>query len=307
MTGIRTKGWRAPISRLRRWGTASLAGLAVLVSAVVVACSDHAVEPVGVSISPAASIGKLGPLTAASAGAYHNAFLDFSFPRVRQAMSQRADHALGCRVIAQAMRDFVVLHKLPVHPSAIGDAIAGGRCAGRRSTASNASFWLADDGITTPEFDAVVAEMEYAVEAGLPQSDIAALFDRKVAYARTYFPAMDADVIEAAASVGFSSVQYWEANYETQYALLKLELEAAYSRLPDGAIGPLAARTEPLHAPPQAPLLWRRAAGRVGLADLRGAVHGGISGARGGWQGALAGAVIEGGARSAGALLDELF
>jgi hypothetical protein len=307
MTGIRTKGWRPPIWRLRGWGTATLAAAAVIVSSALVACSDHAVEPVAVSGSPVASVAKLGPLTAASAGAYHNAFLEFSFPRMRQAMSQGANHARGCRVIAQAMRDFVVLHRLPVHPSAIGDAIAGGRCAGRRSTASNASFWLADDGITTPEFDAVVAEMEYAVEAGLPQSDIASLFNQKVAYARTYFPAMDADVIEAAASVGFSSVQYWEANYETQYALLKLELEAAYSRLPDGALGPMSARSGPLHTPPQAPLFWRRAAARVGLADLKGAVHGGITGARGGWQGALAGAVIEGGARSAGALLDEVF
>lgn len=307
MTGIRTKGWSASTARLRGWTSASLAAIAVLVSAAAVACSDQPVAPAAIDAPLGAVAAKLGPLSAANAGAYHNAFLDFSFPRVRRAISQGADHAQGCRVIAQAMRDFVVLNKLPVHPREIGDAIGGGRCAEGQADARKPRLWLADDGVTTPEFNAMIAEMEYAVDAGLPQSDIAALFDQKVAYARANFPPVDAEVIEAAASIGLSSVQYWEANYVTQSEQLLKELSTqVYSRLPDDAPRLSAQSAGQNYSAPNAPLFWRGALARIGVADLKGAVHGGIMGARGGWSGALAGAAIEGGARSAAALLAEV-
>ncbi len=115
-------------------------------------------------------------------------------------------------------------------------------------------------------------------------------------------------MIAAAASVGLSSVEYWNANYVPQYEALSTERESvAYNRLPGDALLLFRNGGHTRSAPPVARFSWRASAGRVGVADLKGAVHGGISGIRGGWSGVLAGAVIEGGGKSAGALLAELF
>jgi hypothetical protein len=267
----------------------------------MVACSEGPVDPAARPVAEASSASLArGPLTPATAGAYHNAFLDFSFPRVRAALASGGRHQAACRAIAQAMRDFVVEYRVKADPRGIGEEIAGARCtsASGRRPQPGGSFTLAGDGTTSAEFNAVAEEMAYAVEAGYSAADLSALFNQKVAYARANFPTEEADVIEAAASVGLSSIDYWNANYETQSAQLRAEMDAqTYARLPAGAR---------MLAPPDDVRLWRAAAARVGVADLKGAIHGGISGARGGWSGVLAGAVIEGGGKSAGALLAEL-
>ena len=287
-----------------------LAALALAVNGTIVACSGNPVEPDTTASELANEVRALGPLTIATAGEYHNAFLDYSFPRVRAALRSGGGEQAGCRAIAQAMREFVIAARIPADPHRIGDQIAGARCSqsGTRKPDPGGRFSLAVDGTPADGFDAVVAEMAYAVEAGYSVSALVGLFDQKVAYARANFPVEEADVIAAAASVGISSVEYWNANYETQLAQLQAEMEAT-------ATGPLATHpversrrdAQSLRTPPTEIRLWRAAALRVGVADLKGAVHGGISGIRGGWQGVLAGAVIEGGAKSAGALLSELF
>ncbi|MEO6331975.1 MAG: hypothetical protein ABIP09_05410 [Gemmatimonadaceae bacterium] len=292
---------------LRSKVAALLAGVAIIASGTIIACSDGPVGPEAPRQPLAAKEARaLGPLTVASAGAYHNAFLDFSFPKVRSAIRMGADHKRACKVIAQAMREFVVKHRIAVDPRGIGDDIAGSRCASREGRAP--AFSLMDDGQTSPEFDAIVAEMAYAVEVGQSPGELAALFDHKVAYARANLPEAEAEVIAVAASVGLSSVEYWNANYVTQYEALSAErAPEAYHRLPSDAL--LLSRTGSgtRLAPPGARFSMRASAIRVGAADLKGAVHGGISGIRGGWAGVLAGAVIEGGGKSAGALLGELF
>jgi hypothetical protein len=306
----RKSRYRRKVSQSRRGIIVPvLAALALAVSGAIVACSDNPVEP-DRSLGAPNDIRPLGPLTVATAGDYHNAFLDFSFPRVRHALASGGGEQAGCRAIAQAMREFVLAVRIPADPHRIGDQIAGGRCSQRsvRKPDPGGRFSLAGDWTPSPGFDAMVAEMEYAVEAGYSVSTLTGLFDQKVAYARANFPAEEANVIEAAASVGISSVEYWNANYDTQLAQLQAEMEAT-------ATGPIA--TNPLErsrrddrgllTPPTQIRPWRAAALRVGKADLKGAVHGGISGIRGGWQGILAGAVIEGGSKSAGALLSELF
>lgn len=291
----------------RRRVASVLTALAIVASGAVIACGDMLVGPD--KTPPTAQTAHArgnGPLTVENVGAYHNAFLDFSFPKVRDAIRNGADHARACKVIAQAMREFVVANRLGVDPRGIGDDIAGTRCSSRERAPK---FSLADDGTTTPEFDAVIAEMTYAVDAGQSVAELSALFDSKVAYARANFPDAEAEVIAAAASVGLSSVEYWDSNYTTQYELLAAErdAQATYNRLPVGASTLSGTRGAVALAPPNAPVFWRAAAIRVGGADLRGAIHGGISGIRGGWAGVLAGAVIEGGGKSAGALIAELF
>lgn len=288
-----------------------LAAVALAASGTIVACSDSPTTPVVPVAETARNVTRLGALTAGTVGAYHNAFLDFSFPKVRNALANGGGEQAACRAIAQAMREFVVAYRIAADPRGIGDDIAGGRCSrspGRKPD-HGGRFTLAGDGTTSAEFDATVEEMAYAVEASYSPSDLAALFDQKVAYARSNFPVEEADVIAAGAAVGLSSVDYWNANYETQFA----ELQAAigvelYNRIPNDLTQSFReARSAMLRTPPDAPRLWRAAAARVGIADLKGAVHGGISGIRGGWPGVITGAAIEAGAKSAGALIGELF
>lgn len=285
--------------------TAVMAAFAIVASGAALACSEGVTAPAALStVAPAPKLSTLGPLTVANAGAYHNAFLDFSFPRVHKAVSKGADHQRVCRVIAQAMRDFILAYRLDADPGDVGDDIAGARCAavGRKGP----TFSLATDGTPSPEFDAVVNEMAYAVEIGLTASELSPLFEQKVAYARANLDQAEADVIAAAASVGLSSVEYWNASYETQLEELRAAMEAeAYNRIPIQPSVNLKS-SEALFVPQTPRFSWRLGAARVGLADLKGAVHGGIAGIRGGWQGILAGAVIEGGGKSAGALIEEL-
>lgn len=286
-----------------------LATLALVVSGTIVACSDSPVAP-DTTLEAINEIRPLGPLTVATAGEYHNAFLDYSFPRVRKALANGGGEQAGCRAIAQAMREFVVAVRIPADPHAIGDQIAGGRCSqsSARKPDPGGRFSLAGDGTPSPGFDEMVAEMEYAVDAGYSVSTLTGLFDQKVAYARANFPTEEADVIAAAASVGISSVEYWNANYETQLAQLKAEMEAtATGPIATNPLGRSRRHDERWFTPPTEIRPWKAAAIRVAKADLKGAVHGGISGIRGGWQGVLTGAVVEGGSKSAGALLAELF
>lgn len=287
--------------------TAALAAAAIVVSGAAVACSDSLVVPEMQVVEATAVRSGLGPLTVATVGAYHNAFLDFSFPRVRQALANGGGRQGACRAIAQAMREFIVANRLGADPRNVGDDIAGPRCRASGRGGGGATFSLGTDGSPSPEFDATINEMSYAVEVGLSAAELSPLFEQKVAYARANLEQAEADIIAAAASVGLSSVEYWHANYETQLEVLRAEMNVeAYDRIPvQGSVD--LAPDEALIVPLAPRFSWRLGAARVGLADLRGAVHGGISGIRGGWQGILAGAAIEGGARSAGALIEELF
>ena len=306
-TSNRRSGYRRRSPERSRRGliTGVLAALAIIASGTVVACSERVTAPdLFSTVTPARELSTLGPLTAANVGAYHNAFLDFSFTRVHKAISKGADHRQACQAIAQAMREFILAYRIEADPRSIGDDIAGARC--QTSRRKGPTYALATDGTPSPELDALVNEMAYAVEVELSATELAPLFDQKVAYARANLDATEADVIAAAASVGVSSVEYWSANYESQLALLREGMnQEAYTRVPLQQ----SAQRAPAEALiiPESPRFWRRAAARVAVADLRGAVHGGISGSRGGWQGALVGAAIEGGAKSAGALIDELF
>lgn len=291
--------------RSRRGLITGIAGtLAILAAGTVVACSERVTAPdLFSTIAPARELSTLGPLTVSNAGAYHNAFLDFSFPRVKKAIGQGADHKQACRVIAQAMRDFILAYRLDEDPRKIGDDIADSRCSasGRKGPA----FSLTTDDTPSPEFDAVANEMVSAVESGLTAAELSPMFERKVAYARANLDPAEADIIAAAASVSLSSVEYWTANYESQLEQLRIEMEEAYNRIPTPASAKLSPH-EALIIPESPRFGWWAGAVRVGAADLRGAVHGGISGFRGTWQSVAAGAAIEGGAKSAGALIKEL-
>lgn len=286
--------------------TWALAALLVAAGGTAIACSDSVVDPISAPTALAAQqVKAFGPLNAANAGAYHNAFLDFSFPKVKKAISKGADHRQACKVIAQAMREFIVAYRLEADPREVGDDIAGARCAS--AGGKGPRFALGTDGTPSPELEAVTNEMAYAVEAGLSAAELSPLFEQKVAYARANLDAAEAEVVAAAASVGLSSVGYWDTNYEPQLEQLKAgsDGEAAYNNTPVHAAGELWPADALII--PETPRFWRAGAARVAVADLKGAVHGGISGARGGLQGVLIGAAIEGGAKSAGALIAELF
>lgn len=286
------------------WITTVLAAIAIVVSGAAVACSDSPVGPDTPSVDIATEKRGFGPLTAATIGAYHNAFLDFSFPRVRQALAEGGGEQGACRAIAQAMREFIVANRIDADPRDVRDDLGGGRC--RASGRGNPAFSLSTDGSPSPEFEAVVNEMAYAVEIGLSTAELSPMFEQKVAYARANLDPAEADVIAAAASVGLSSVDYWNANYEIQLEELRAAMDQeAYARIPAQGSMNLALR-KALVVPDARLFSWKLAAARVAVADLKGAVHGGISGIRGGWQGILAGAAIEGGGKSAGALIAEL-
>ncbi|MEO6332002.1 MAG: hypothetical protein ABIV11_07580 [Gemmatimonadaceae bacterium] len=294
---------------LRGHLAAILAALAIAASGAVIACGDDGVAPVPPGeISAARNHKALGPLNARNAGAYHNAFLDFAFPRMLDAVARGADERKICKVIAQAMRDFVVSRKIAVNPASIGDDVAGGKCATSRDSKPGARLSLAGDGTPIPELDAVIAEMSYAIEAGSSLGELTTLFDQKVAYARANFPEAEAEVVAAAASTGLSSVEYWDANYAPQAQSLLDAQPKTYNR--GGADAPTISMnrsplTRALLAPPGGRLdgsFWS-AARKVGLADLGGAVKGGIKGWSGGLHGIAVGAAVEGGATSAGALI----
>ncbi len=296
---------------LRGHLAAIMAALAIAASGAVIACGDDGVAPIPPEeVSAARNEKALGPLNARTAGAYHNAFLDFAYPRMLEAVARGADQGRICKVIAKAMRDFVVSRKIAADPTAIGDDIAGGKCSGaqERESKPGARFSLAGDGTPIPELDAVIAEISYAIEAGSSLSELTTLFDQKVAYARANFPEAEAEVVASAASVGLSSVEYWDANYATQAQSLLDAQPKTYNR--DGADAPTISMnrsplTRALLAPPGGRLdgsFWS-AARKVGVADLAGAVRGGIKGWGGGLHGIGVGAAVEGGATSAGALI----
>src|SRR5688572_22174323 len=111
---------RYPQPSRRGLVTAVVAALAIVASGAVVACSEGVTAPSLFSVvTPARELAALGPLNEANAGAYHNAFLDFSFPRVHKAVGQGADHKQACKVIAQAMREFVLAYQIDADPRGI--------------------------------------------------------------------------------------------------------------------------------------------------------------------------------------------
>lgn len=292
--------------------TAVLSAMVIMASGAAVACSDTPVgpEPTGDILSVRAGQ-QLGPLTARNVGTYHNDFLDFAFPRMLDAVARGADRHHVCKVIAQAMRDFVIARRIKADPRSIRDDIAGGGCGGAQAgdPKSGPRLSLAGDGTPIPELDAVVSEMSYAVESGQSLGDLATLFEQKVAYARANFPEAEAELVAAAASVGLASAEYWDANYATQeQALLDAQTAETYYKGEVDAPAITMQRTAAarnLVAPPGGRLdgsFWS-AARKVGVSDLAGAVRGGIKGWAGGLQGIAVGAAIEGGAASAGTLI----
>lgn len=289
-----------------------LSALALAAGGALGACAGERPEPTAPT-SASSTTGRPGflPVNTRDAGPLHNDFLAFAYPRIRDAVASGADHGRACRVIAQAMREFVVSRRIDVNPRTIPDDIAGGRCAGSREKSPIAEGGrpqarpsLADDGIPVPEMDAIVTEMASAVELGWSREVLTVLFDEKIAYARTHLPEAEAEVIAATASVGLSSVDYWDVNYQThEDELLAALEESAYDR---AAPGETVFRAPPARSDaritPRFSSFWAKAR-TVGKADLVGAARGGIKGISGGWAGVGAGAAVEGGAASAGALI----
>lgn len=310
-------GRRGRFAGRRARAGAVLAALAIVASGAIVACSDGIAEPLVADQATLELERKTaGPLNPQNIGAYHNDFLDFVYPRMLRAVSGGADRRAVCKVIAAAMREFVVERRIPVDPKSIRDDIAGPACAGSPGKGPNpaivsARLSLAGDGVPSPELDATVAEMQYAIEAGHTQSELTLLFNKKVTYARANFPQAEADVIEAAASVGLSSVQYWDANYETQEQEGLAAMQAnAYSLAAEGSFifaeRSQASATLLVPGERRDEWTWRSRARAVGGADLVGAVRGGIKGWAGGWVGIGIGALTEGGASSAAAFIGSL-
>lgn len=305
--GPRAEGARSPGGRV---SASLLVPLAIAASGVVLACSDGLTAP-GAWEANTARGDPAVVITSENVGAYHNQFLDFSFPAVRAATAAGANHAGLCRVIAQAMRDFVSQKKLAVDPSTIGDDIAGGRCVSSlaRGDKQSPRKSIADDGVPVSGMDVIVAEMSYAVESGLSRAELAAMFSDRVAYARANFPEAEAEVVATAASVGLSSVEYWDANYQAQEAELLAAKSSEFYNLADAGSATLSAAvlgsSRSLIAPPSGrrEFEWRSLARKVGASDLSGAVKGAIKGWGGGLHGMGVGALVEGGAASAGALI----
>lgn len=311
--------WRSECQRLR---SVSRRALVVVLSALTLgaagtlaACGGERIEPTapGGAASAAGGIG-FRPVSAREAGPLHNEFLAFAFPRIRRAIASGADHGRACKVIAQAMREFVVSRRLDINPRTIADDVAGGRCAGSRERGPvggdghpEARLSLAGDGTPVPELEPIVAEMAAAVELGWSRGDLTTLFDQKVAYARAHLPEAEAEVVVATASVGLSSVDYWDVNYQTHEDELLAALDqAVYNRgtvgepaIPTGTSRGNDARLTPVI---RFSSFWSKARA-VAKADLIGAVRGGIKGVSGGAPGIGTGALVEGGAASAGALI----
>lgn len=312
--------WRWECPRLRYASRRALVGalsaLTLVAASTLAACGGERNEPTapGGAASAAGGIGSL-PVRARDAGPLHNEFLAFAFPKIRKAVASGADHGGACKVIAQAMREFVASRRLAINPRNIPDDVAGGRCAVSRERDPvggdghpESRLSLADDGTPVPELEQIVAEMSAAVELGWSLGDLATLFDQKVAYARAHLPEAEAEVVVATASVGLNSVGYWDINYQAHEAELLAALdEAVYDRGAAGEPGiPTSSESDARVTPViRFSSFWSKAR-TVGKADLVGAARGGIKGISGGWAGIGAGALVEGGAASAGALIGVL-
>lgn len=313
--------------RWRIWRLiAALGAVAAVASVGISACADDGVAPLASSSAAVpADHGPRGTLTIENVGEFHNSFLDFAFPRVRAAVGQGKRRTQLCAVIAQAMRDFVVARRVGVNPNLIRDDVAGADCVaetGRAGGPGRPRLALATDDVPVGELDIIVSELAYLSAENLPASTIASVANDKVAYARAYLPPEEADIVAATAEIAVSSASYWDDNYAYQEQLLLEEagLTTALARVgrysPRVSAAP-AAPSQGLLAPPERRSdgwltdiensSWYPKARKVAVADIGGAVRGGISGWRGGWQGIVAGAAIEGGAASAGGFLREVF
>lgn len=293
---------------------AVLAAVAIAASGTIVACSDDLAGPQPADQPSATKAGgAASPVTSRNVGAFHNEFLDFAFPNVLAVASSR-DQKKICHAIAKAMREFVVLRKIPVTPSSIGDDVAGPACGAQQNANGHARRSLAGDGTPIPELDPFVAEMAVAVAEGRSISDLSAFFDQKIAYARANFPAEEAEVVVATASVALSSAEYWDANYAAQeQQILEQMAVETYSRIEASppslsTKAPGAALNSSLLTPPSGrsdnwltDQPWYPKARRVAGNDVRGAVDGAIRGIFGGWNGIGAGALIGGASASANA------
>lgn len=317
----------ATAGRWRIWRLiAALGAVAALASVGISACADDGVAPLASSSAAVpADHGPRGTLALDNIGEFHNSFLDFAFPRVRAAVGQGKSQGQLCAVIAQAMREFVVARRIGVNPDFIRDDIAGGDCVAETSRGGGPGrprLSLASDDVPVGELDIIVSELAYVSAENLPVSTIASVANDKVAYARAFLPPEEADIVAATAEIAVSSAGYWDENYAYQEQLLLEEaglttaLERAGRYSPRFSAAPSQASSG-LLAPPDRRSddwltdiensSWYPKARKVAVADIGGAVKGGISGWRGGWQGIVAGAAIEGGAASAGGLLREVF
>ncbi len=323
--GIRMTVAQASRSRVLRI-IAALGAAAVIASVGITACSGDALAPLSKNSAVVANQdGAGGKLSLESAGQFHNSFLDFVFPRMRSAVARGKRRAELCVVIAQAMRDFVVARNLGVNPGLIRNDIAGGECVSEKFARPfpGARLSLATDDVPVGELDIIVGEIALAAAENLPLSTLAGLIDGKVAYARAYLPAEEADVVAATAEIALSSASYWDQNYAYQERLLleaagltqaltrsggdSPRISASRSAAPrSGLIAPPARRSDDWMTDIENSS-WYPKARKVAVSDIGGAVRGGISGWRGGWQGVVAGAAIEGGAASAGGFLREVF
>lgn len=313
--------------RSRMWKlVAALGTVAIVASVGITACAEQPVAPLASSAAAIPAGGRAGgQLSLENVGEFHNSFLDFAFPRLRTAVARGKGRAELCVVIAQAMRDFVAARKLGIKPSSIRDDIAGGECVANNFTEklNGPRFALAVDDVPIGDLDVLVSEIAMLTAENLPVSTLTAVINDKVAYARAYFPAEEADIVAATGEIALSSASYWDGNYASQEKILLQEagLVEALSRVPNEPVGISASRSSArmngMFTPPD-----RRSDGwltdiennsryprarKVAVADISGAVRGGISGWRGGWQGIVAGAAIEGGAASAGGFLREVF
>lgn len=314
----------ANAGRWRIWRLIAAVGAAAAVASVgISACADETLAPPGSSST--AGPADRGAVGLENAGEFHNSFLDFAFPRVRAAVGQGKSRAQLCIVIAQAMRDFVVARRVGVNPSLIRDDIAGGDCISETSRAGGPGrprLALATDDVPVGELDVIVSELAYVSAENLPPSTIASVANDKVAYARAHLPPEEADIVAATAEIAVSSAIYWDDNYayQEQRLLQEAGLTTALARM-DRDSPRLSTSASPgprgLLAPPERRSdgwltdiensSWYPKARKVAVADISGALKGGINGWRGGWQGVVAGAAIEGGAASAGGLLREVF
>lgn len=305
---------------------AALGAAMVVASAGIAACSGDMLAPQAPnSVAVPMDGNGRGALALGDAGEFHNSFLDFVFPRMKTAVARGKGRAELCVVIARAMRDFVVARKVGVSPNLIRDDIAGGDCvSGKGANGIGAPrLALAVDDVPVSELDVITAEIALAAAENLPVSTLSSIVNDRVAYARAYLPTEEADIVAAAGEIAVSSATYWDQNYawQEQSLLEEAGLIEALSRIPGNGGDALRLRASTsmsgLLTPPDRRSdgwltdiensSWYPKARKVAVADISGAVRGGISGWRGGWQGVVAGAAIEGGAASAGGLIREVF
>lgn len=320
LTVARAGRWRI-WRHIAAWGAA-----AVVASVGIAACSDDPLAPVPASPAAAPDPGPRGELSLENVGEFHNSFLDFAFPRMRFAVANGKSRADLCVVIAQAMRDFVAARRLAINPGAIRNDIAGGDCVSERAVSDprgGPRMALAVNDVPVGELDIIVAEIAFAAAENLPLSSLSSVVNDKVAYARAYLPAEEADIVAATGEVALSSAGYWDDNfaYQEQALLEEAGLTEAMSRggadTPRIAPNRTATTSSQSLAPPSARSddwltdienhTWYPRARKVVAADIQGAVKGGISGWKGGLRGIVTGAAVEAGAASAGGFIREVF